>query len=164
MRGERAGEWASKCASRRAGKRAGTQVSVRVDRRAGQQSSQRARKHAGKRLSGPCGQAVLLSGLHACDSVSVPCGIGFCGPDCGIKAHAIYNAKCWQMSPPTGWFLFHILELLNQRPCGLMDKALVFGAKDCRFESCQGHFNLPCHHNTHHNTPTCTHTFWSNAC
>ena len=31
-------------------------------------------------------------------------------------------------------------------PCGLMDKALVFGTKDCRFESCQGHFLLsaPC--------------------
>ena len=27
----------------------------------------------------------------------------------------------------------------NERPCGLMDKALVFGTKDCRFESCQGH-------------------------
>ena len=25
-------------------------------------------------------------------------------------------------------------------PCGLMDKALVFGTKDCRFESGQGHF------------------------
>ena len=25
-------------------------------------------------------------------------------------------------------------------PCGLMDKVLVFGTKDCRFESCQGHF------------------------
>ena len=25
------------------------------------------------------------------------------------------------------------------RPCGLMDKALVFGTTDCRFESCQGH-------------------------
>ena len=24
-------------------------------------------------------------------------------------------------------------------PCGLMDKALVFGTKDCSFESCQGH-------------------------
>ena len=23
-----------------------------------------------------------------------------------------------------------------------MDKALVFGTKDCRFESCQGHFGL----------------------
>ena len=29
-------------------------------------------------------------------------------------------------------------------PCGLMDKALVFGTKDCRFESCQGH---SCTHN-----------------
>ncbi len=27
----------------------------------------------------------------------------------------------------------------NRRPCGLMDKALVLGTKDCRFESCQGH-------------------------
>ncbi len=27
-----------------------------------------------------------------------------------------------------------------RRPCGLMDKALVFGTKDCWFESCQGHF------------------------
>ena len=27
------------------------------------------------------------------------------------------------------------------RPCGLMDKALVLGTKDCRFESCQGHFS-----------------------
>ncbi len=26
----------------------------------------------------------------------------------------------------------------NRWPCGLMDKALVFGTKDCRFESCQG--------------------------
>ena len=26
-----------------------------------------------------------------------------------------------------------------RRPCGLMDKALFFGTKDCRFESCQGH-------------------------
>ena len=25
-----------------------------------------------------------------------------------------------------------------RRPCGLMDKALVLGTKDCRFESCQG--------------------------
>ena len=29
---------------------------------------------------------------------------------------------------------------LIARPCGLMDKALVFGTKDCRLESCQGHF------------------------
>ena len=28
-------------------------------------------------------------------------------------------------------------------PCGLMDKALVLGTKDCRFESCQGQFVSP---------------------
>ena len=28
-----------------------------------------------------------------------------------------------------------------QWPCGLMDKALVFGTKDCRLESCQGHIS-----------------------
>ena len=28
---------------------------------------------------------------------------------------------------------------INRWPCGLMDKALVFGTKDCSFESCQGH-------------------------
>ena len=28
----------------------------------------------------------------------------------------------------------------THRPCGLMDKALVFGSKDCRFETCHGQF------------------------
>ena len=31
---------------------------------------------------------------------------------------------------------------VKQWPCGLMDMALVFGTKDCRFESCQGHLLL----------------------
>ena len=31
----------------------------------------------------------------------------------------------------------------TKRPCGLMDKALVLGTKDCRFESCQGHSHGP---------------------
>ena len=31
-----------------------------------------------------------------------------------------------------------------------MDKALVFGTKDCRFESCQGHVN-PCHSTSYAN-------------
>ena len=30
-----------------------------------------------------------------------------------------------------------LAAVLVVRPCGLMDKALVFGIKDCRFESCQ---------------------------
>ena len=33
------------------------------------------------------------------------------------------------------------LSLACIGPCGLMDKALVFGTKDCRFESCQGHYS-----------------------
>ncbi len=33
--------------------------------------------------------------------------------------------------------------LSSMRPCGLMDKALVFGTKDCRFESCQGQLICP---------------------
>ena len=32
-----------------------------------------------------------------------------------------------------------VVGCLNMWPCGLMDKALVFGTKDCRLESCQGH-------------------------
>ena len=34
----------------------------------------------------------------------------------------------------------HVLEKFGtlHRACGLMDKALVFGTKDCRFETCQG--------------------------
>ena len=32
-----------------------------------------------------------------------------------------------------------MVALKASRPCGLMDKALVLGTKDCRFESCQGH-------------------------
>ena len=35
-------------------------------------------------------------------------------------------------------------RLILQWPCGLMDKALVFGTKDCRFKSCQGHSVLGC--------------------
>jgi hypothetical protein len=36
-------------------------------------------------------------------------------------------------------FLGFVDRQENKRPCGLMDKALVLGTKDCRFESCQGH-------------------------
>ena len=34
------------------------------------------------------------------------------------------------------------VDKLRHWPCGLMDKALLFGSKDCRFESCQGHFSI----------------------
>ena len=33
---------------------------------------------------------------------------------------------------------FFLSDININWPCGLMDKALVFGTKDCRFESCQG--------------------------
>ena len=39
--------------------------------------------------------------------------------------------------------------LKGEWPCGLMDKALVFGTKDCRFESCQGHISSGAKHWTH---------------
>ena len=38
---------------------------------------------------------------------------------------------CWDVRPAQG--------LVLPGTCGLMDKALVFGTKDCSFESCQGH-------------------------
>ena len=31
--------------------------------------------------------------------------------------------------------------VMHRRPCGLMDKALVFGTKECRFKSCPGQTN-----------------------
>ena len=37
------------------------------------------------------------------------------------------------------------MQHLASGPCGLMDKALVFGTKDCRFESCQGHLLVGAH-------------------
>ena len=40
------------------------------------------------------------------------------------------------------------VQPLILRPCGLMDKALVFGTKDCRFESCQGHASKWAHART----------------
>ncbi len=35
---------------------------------------------------------------------------------------------------------FVILAILSGRSCGLMDKVFASEAKDCRFESCLGHF------------------------
>ena len=35
-------------------------------------------------------------------------------------------------------FLFNFEHSCQFRPCGLMDKASVSGAGDCRFESCHG--------------------------
>ena len=32
---------------------------------------------------------------------------------------------------------------ISEGSCGLMDKALVLGTKDCKFESCQDHLEDP---------------------
>ena len=39
---------------------------------------------------------------------------------------------------PLGLWWSSLPSMATRWPCGLMDKALVFGTKDCRFESCQG--------------------------
>ena len=50
--------------------------------------------------------------------------------------------QSWVILTPLGPCLGNgKLEVDTTWPCGLMDKALVFGTKDCRFESCQGHFH-----------------------
>jgi hypothetical protein len=61
-----------------------------------------------------------------------------------VQAHALWSQdgvfvgaggfRCWRGDVP----LSSALVIMPNRPCGLMDKALVFGTKDCRFESCQG--------------------------
>ena len=51
----------------------------------------------------------------------------------------------WRPSRPE--FVFSDTDSVDdvyKRPCGLMDKALVFGTKDCRFESCQGQVRKLC--------------------
>ena len=59
----------------------------------------------------------------AVEGVLVVVGAGWCG----VQATATYDD--W---PST----------LSRWSCGLMDKALVFGTKDCRLESCQDQFYL----------------------
>ena len=52
----------------------------------------------------------------------------------------------WNTSPTTHDIHMDLPKIgdsgVTTGPCGLMDKALVFGTKDCRFESCQGHLCL----------------------
>ena len=54
----------------------------------------------------------------------------------GLKFIYLYNGSSvsfHKRAPNVGCFAS------ARWPCGLMDKVLVFGTKDCRFESCQGH-------------------------
>ena len=56
--------------------------------------------------------------------------VAMLGPKAGVASSGLHNVEPNQLHTYYGlaW------------PCGLMDKALVFGTKDCRFESCQGHW------------------------
>ena len=61
-----------------------------------------------------------------------------------VDVPAAWEGKASQLLPkssPHTSVCFQHPTLINW-PCGLMDKALVFGTKDCRFESCQGHFHI----------------------
>ena len=63
-----------------------------------------------------------------------------CGSGCRktvIGVENIHTTSDMHAAPPK-----HGDSCASTGPCGLMDKALVFGTKDCRFESCQGHFCL----------------------
>ena len=51
---------------------------------------------------------------------------------------APWAGLCNELFPPQNVYNISFPKIA-QRPCGLMDKVLVFGTKDCRFESCQGH-------------------------
>ena len=59
-----------------------------------------------------------------------------------IPDPAAHSKGCWRgllMPRSHGQDVAHALTTW---PCGLMDKALAFGTKDCRFESCQGHLRV----------------------
>ena len=49
---------------------------------------------------------------------------------------------CLPSAPKARIALIRVSKHSFHWPCGLMDEALVFGTKDCRFESCQGHFGV----------------------
>ena len=59
-----------------------------------------------------------------------PCLLWHCSSTAGAK-----RGPRWELGQCAGWYV------CVRRPCGLMDKALVFGTKDCRLESCQGHMS-----------------------
>ena len=61
-----------------------------------------------------------------------------CANALGAHIRCVPCFRCMRNAPQMrvrAWLRLHV-----GWPCGLMDKALVFGTKDCRFESCQGHF------------------------
>ena len=77
-----------------------------------------------------------------------PCGLMdkalvFGATGCRLEScqgHVLANRAIWLVAMPGGQFLSDCQwQITVSWPCGLMDKALVFGTKDCRLESCQGH-------------------------
>ena len=55
---------------------------------------------------------------------------------CGVCERSVVRAL-WRLGQGK-----RRLALGGEWPRGVMDTALVFGTKDCRLESCQGHFVL----------------------
>jgi hypothetical protein len=76
-------------------------------------------------------------GCDVADELHVNC--------CNGHARSVYPhtyTLCRPVSTPMPLPDYKPKAILAMRACGLiMDKALVFGTKDCRFESCQVHFH-----------------------
>ena len=69
-------------------------------------------------------------------------GLGVGGLWPNGQAAGLQTPGLWVQVPgcAQGFLAVVMMKFSNsyRRPCGLMDKALVLGTKDCRFESCQG--------------------------
>ena len=81
---------------------------------------------------------VCVCCMYACKCMCVCVRMFKCPMECARRddtKRALDLASGWNLPKETS---DHMAPA--QGPCGLMDKALVFGTKDCRFESCQGHF------------------------
>ena len=63
-----------------------------------------------------------------------PCVLFLCKKN--VFRHCLFWLA-WICSHLAGLLLYRQNQDFNKWSCGLMDKALVFGTKDCRLESCQ---------------------------
>ena len=66
-------------------------------------------------------------------------GGSFAKPGCALGRRRALSESHAREGPAGGRGVKGAPESSHTWPCGLMDKALVFGSKDCRPESCQGH-------------------------
>ena len=62
-----------------------------------------------------------------CDNPRLWCQVGQVGTSPYLPTLPVASCECY----------------LDNRPRGPMDKASAYGAGDCRFESCRGHFRCP---------------------